>query len=557
IFSAYLSAGNVLNQAQLGLSAWHAGTSSVNAMLNQFSLGLEKVLGKGTIGEGLKDMATAVKAPFTDYIKGGELLEELDKPAFLDNPAFTGEVRDIARALMAGGGAARQDILYQTQMADKMKEAFRNGNVISGLLKAPFALLEGISGPIFEKLVPRLKLGAFWKLAEMELKRNPQLLEDGNREQLRTLMGKAWDSIDNRMGQVRYDNIFWNKVFKDLLMASVRSVGWTGGTIREIGGGLIDAGKAVNSLRKGEPLTPDMMTHRMAYTTSLVVMTGIMGAVTQFLLTGKGPDSSSTQAALTDLYYPKTGNLDEYGNPERISYPTYMKDIVSYGKHPFTTLTNKVHPLLSLISDMLNNKDFYGKKVYNEGDPLTRKAIDIAKHAGLAFEPFASRGIRRNIQLNEGRINEKTFWPFIGLTPAPANISKTPAQKAMDEERAGKAQAGGRSTQDQAKVDVKLQIERLMRKDPPAGQQLLKENLSKFSPREIQNIQMSKGIAPYTAAFKHLPVEDALRVYDLGTPKEKEEFRPLLGKKLMSLPQLSADRMAAVLAQLKSLGVVK
>ncbi|MBF0556741.1 MAG: hypothetical protein HQK96_19675, partial [Nitrospirae bacterium] len=352
-----------------------------------------------------------------------------------------------------------------------------------------------------------------------------------------------------------------NKVFKDLMMASVRSVGWTGGTIREIGGGLIDAGKAGISLLKGEPLTADMMTHRMAYTTSLVVMTGIMGAVTQFLLTGKGPDSSSTQAALTDLYYPKTGNLDEYGNPERISYPTYMKDIISYGKHPFTTLTNKVHPLLSLISDMLNNKDFYGKKVYNEGDPLTQKAIDIAKHAGLAFEPFALRGFRRNLQLSEGRVNGKTFLPFIGLTPAPAAISKTEAQKAMDEERAGKTPAGGRSTQDQAKVDVKLQIERLMRKDPAAGQQLLKENLSKFSPREIQNIEMSKGIAPYTAAFKRLPIEDALKVYDLGTPKEKAEFWPLLAEKKKSLvdrlPQLSADRRAAVLAQLKTLGVVK
>ncbi|MBF0456731.1 MAG: hypothetical protein HQK99_02430 [Nitrospirae bacterium] len=242
IFSVYLSAGNVLNQAQLGLSAWHAATSSVNAMLNQFSLGMEKVLGKGSVKEGLYDMATFLKAPFTDYAKGGELLKEFD------NPSLSGEIRDIAKSLMAGGGAARQDIMYQTQMADKMTEAFKKGNAIEGLLRAPFALLEQFASPIFQHMVPRLKLGAFYQLALMELKRNPQLLEDGNREQLRDLMGKAWDSIDNRMGQVRYDNIFWNKVFKDLLMASVRSVGWTGGTIREIGGGLIDAGKAVKSI---------------------------------------------------------------------------------------------------------------------------------------------------------------------------------------------------------------------------------------------------------------------------------------------------------------------
>ncbi|MBF0517295.1 MAG: hypothetical protein HQK97_09295, partial [Nitrospirae bacterium] len=286
-------------------------------------------------------------------------------------------------------------------------------------------------------------------------------------------------------------------------------------------------------------------------TASLVVVTGIMGAVTQFLLSGKGPEG------ITDLYYPKTGNLDEYGNPERISYPTYMKDIVSYGKHPFTTITNKVHPLMSLVSDMLNNKDFYGHKVYNEGDPLTRQAIDIAKHTALAFEPFASRGIRQNWKQNFGHLDVKVLFPMVGITPAPAAISKTAAQTAMDEERAGKAPAGGRNTNEQNRVDLKLQIERLMKKDPVEGQQLLKENLSKFSSREVKNIEMSRGISPYRAAFQRLPIEEALKVYELGTPKEKEEYLPLLGKKLQSLVLLSADKRVAVIEKLKELGVMR
>jgi hypothetical protein len=71
-------------------------------------------------------------------------------------------------------------------------------------------------------------------MAAMELAGKP-LLEK---------LGKAWDSVDNRMGQVVYDNLFWRKSIKDIGMASVRSLGWNLGTFRELGGGALDFAKA-------------------------------------------------------------------------------------------------------------------------------------------------------------------------------------------------------------------------------------------------------------------------------------------------------------------------
>jgi hypothetical protein len=50
------------------------------------------------------------------------------------------------------------------------------------------------------------------------------------------------------MGQLVYDNLFWNRTVKDLSMASVRSVGWNIGDIRELPGGVKDA--AVEATRK-------------------------------------------------------------------------------------------------------------------------------------------------------------------------------------------------------------------------------------------------------------------------------------------------------------------
>jgi hypothetical protein len=65
-----------------------------------------------------------------------------------------------------------------------------------------------------------------------------RLGDDATPQQIREAVQRAWDSVDNRMGQLVYDNLFWNRAVKDLAMASVRSVGWNLGSVREMGGGV-------------------------------------------------------------------------------------------------------------------------------------------------------------------------------------------------------------------------------------------------------------------------------------------------------------------------------
>lgn len=65
-------------------------------------------------------------------------------------------------------------------------------------------------------------------------------LETATEEVKNRALRQAWDSIDNRFGQLVYDNLFWNKSAKDIGMVMTRSLGWNLGTVREIGGGLKD-----------------------------------------------------------------------------------------------------------------------------------------------------------------------------------------------------------------------------------------------------------------------------------------------------------------------------
>src|SRR5207244_1205206 len=150
------------------------------------------------------------------------------------------------------------------------------------------------------------------------------------------------------MGQLVYDNLFWTKAYKDLGMASVRSLGWNIGSVREIvGGGKDFAAAGINAARGRSPA----FTHRMAYLTSMVVLGGTVGGMLHYLMTGKHPEE------LKDWYFPKTGRLDDEGRPIRLSLPTYIKDVFHATSHPGRTITNKLHPLIGLVSEMLANED--------------------------------------------------------------------------------------------------------------------------------------------------------------------------------------------------------
>ncbi|MBF0517610.1 MAG: hypothetical protein HQK97_10950, partial [Nitrospirae bacterium] len=536
LFRDYLGAANVMNQFQLGFSAFHGGFITIESMASKFSLGLLKAI-RGDAAGGLKDMLGTPAAPFEYFKKGNQLMNEWDKPT------GEGEIGKIAAALQAAGGRARMDKFYQTQMTENMMKAFRQGDMFGAAWRAPFALVELAAKPIMEGFVPRMKLGSFYHMMEMEMKNNPNM----SHEELRAVAGKAWDSIDNRMGQLVYDNLFWNKTTKDIAMATVRSVGWNLGSFREMLGGMKDIGSAGMKLAKGEKLSADMMTHRMSYLIGMPIMVGLMGAATQYLMTGKGPDD------LKDYYFPKTGNLDEHGRPERIMLPSYMKDVASYTQHPGQTLANKLHPMLALAAEMLNNKDYYCTKIRNEDDLMIKQALSLAEHAGKSFMPFAARGVQRSMKLDNGQVSAKTLLPMIGITQAPAYINKTPAERMMSDMVQAKMPQTGRTQEQQDKRDLKQSIERQMKIDPQAAQQMLKDNAGKLSTRDRLDIMKSRNQTPLTSAFNHLGFDEAVKVFQVANTEEKQKLQPLLQKKYQgTLKSQPIDQRAATMQQYKA-----
>ena len=412
IFRGYRGASNWLNQFQLGFSAFHLGFTSFEASVSSFENGLYKAAHGNFLG-GVRDIGLTPVAPVTTIWQGRRLY----RAAFAEYGSDP-VMQPILDALTAGGGRLKMDDFYRTNITQKMTDAFKKHNYIGAVVRVPFSVTELAMKPILDYVVPRQKLGVFANMMKYELERNPNM----DAVELRRVAGKCWDSVDNRLGQLVYDNLFWNKTFKDLSMASVRSLGWNLGTIRELGGGLMDFAKAGYDLTqfKGPEFS-----HRMGYVVALPVVAGLYGALTQYLFTGKGPSE------LKDYYYPKTGNTDEKGDPERVVLPTYMKDIYHYINQPGRTLRNKIHPMLSMMAEMFANEDFYGTKIRNEDDPVMKQVLDVAEYGGRTLTPFAVRGLQQNLKSGEGLA--KAALPFVGITPAPADIKKTEAEKKLSE----------------------------------------------------------------------------------------------------------------------------
>ena len=521
LYDLYRGGGNMLNQFQLGLSAFHLGFTSLDATISKFALGINQ-LSYGNFSGAAKAFAQTPTAALTNIFQGDKVFKAWhgkDMGATYNN---------IAEMMAQAGGRAHMDRFYATNVTARMKKAFQEGRYLRGALRVPFAIVEQASRPIMEYVVPRQKLGVFADLIKMELENKP----NATHEEMRAIAQKAWDSVDNRMGQLVYDNLFWNKVTKDVAMASVRSLGWNLGTIREIGGGItVDTGKFINDAIHGR--RPNV-TYRMAYCMALPTVSGIIGAMYQYLATGLLPGeddpSGSEGSILKDLYFPRTGGTDKSGNPARVSLPSYMKDLYHYTQAPVQTILNKFSPLNNALLEMWANKDFYGTEIRHQDDPAIKQVIEELKFAGTQFVPFGIRNLNRDTREGIGAKVE----PFIGITPAPYGLNMTPAEKRAHEINMGKLPVGAR-TQEQAekskeKSDLLQQYKKT--KDTAPLYQAAKDK--KIKGADIWAIIKEAHMTPLQRATEHMTADEVKSVIEKASPTEKIELEKILKRKLVT-----------------------
>lgn len=548
-FRGYMFLANSLNQFQLGWSAFHAGFTTIDAMTSKLSLGVEYMAaGKPVKAIGQLIRANPITAPIENLYRGNKVLLESMRPGSTN--AYYAE---IVKNLTAGGFRPKMEKIYTNDMVSKLTHAWKQGNYIGAVLRAPFALTEAVAKPILEELVPRQKLGVAADLVRLELDKNPNM----SVQQRRAVMGKAWDSVDNRLGQMTYDNLFWNRTAKDLAMFSVRSVGWNLGTFREIGGGIYDTVTAPAELYKrmtSGAKGRDLMTHRMAYTmVALPMYTALLGAITQYLYTGKGPQE------LKDYFFPRTGNFDERGNPERVNLPTYVKDIYHYrdayklGPHTRKTLIAKLHPMLSTLGNMMENEDYFGTEIHAQDDPFLQRRVDDLKYLGKSSLPF---GVQNYMKERErGASVGKSLIPILtGITPAPSDINQTPAEEELYNYNQSTRPQGTRTKEEAARTQIMFQIRSaILKKDNPRAVQLTKQGLNDgiITQNDISQVVEDLQKSPLQKRFSATTPEEAYRAWKLMSDSEKMDVQELMKNKLQRTLELPPARRDKIMGNYK------
>ena len=361
LFDMFRHAENALNSLQLGMSLFHATFTSIDTMSSRLALAIEQAA-RGHFG---KAAVNALKAPLPTtaietVMKGHRL-----RNAYLNPRNQTADLKKIVEALEAAGGRVNMDQFYRTVEGKGLVRSLKDGSLVRSIgdqfksnpawtvIKTPFDIaqraIQDIAHPVLEFIVPRQKLGVFYDMAKDWIDSNPQATS----LQLSHAMQLAWDSVDNRLGQMVYDNLFWNKVQKDVAFIATRSVGWNLGTIRELGGGFMDLGSAFASLAEGEKIE---MTRRMAYSIAMPMITALYGGILTYLLSGEPPKQ------ITDYFFPPTGGTTPHGAPERVTIPSYIKDVMEYNRAPLQTLENKVNPIFGVLNEMVSNSRFLRRR---------------------------------------------------------------------------------------------------------------------------------------------------------------------------------------------------
>jgi hypothetical protein len=303
------------------------------------------------------------------------------------------------------------DRFYHTNAIQKFKDTFKaNG----GIDKIPLAwrwfpaILEAASYPTMEYLVPRMKMGVFMKMAQIEI---DKLAPNASTVEIRRALAKVWDHVDNRMGQLVYDNLFWNRTLKDIGMLLVRSLGWNLGTAREVGGAItVDIPKALASMAKGK--VPEI-SPKIGYLTGMIAITATYGAALQYAMTGEGPKSA------LDLFAPRTGYNREDGSEDRVMLPSYIRDIIGTVKQgPFKLASHKLHPDISTMSYLLNNRDFMNAMIWDPEDPVDKQAYDMVSWIVDQYIPIGTRAMTQEAKIYEGAPIQ--YAPLVGITPAPS-----------------------------------------------------------------------------------------------------------------------------------------
>lgn len=444
-----LALKNVTTSIELAISPFHLAFESVEMVASSLGLGLQKMVNRGFIQQdpkaflsGLKDILLAGISPVTTSRTGGAAIRFMTNENFLSTSEGKGFIKafplakDLLDDLFLGGGklAIHQD--YKTNSVKAFQEGLKNKEPWAVTLSAIPAFNETIMKPLFEVYIPRLKIGLWLREYSSEIVQRKHQLESGVLTRAK-LASDVWDSIENRFGEMNFDNLFWDRTFKSATQLTFRSVTWKLGSIVQIAGAAPEQiGEFQSALKSGKP---PLLGRKIAWLIGLWMLVAAFSAIVMALAKQGRPKN------FRDLVAPR---YDDDGN--RISLNSYLKDLLHFSHSPVRYITSSMSGEWGRLFDLTRNKDYYGTEIYSPDDSRAKQLLDQLQY--LVPLPFYFSGLKRAAEL-KAPAPVKTMVGAGIAQPAPGYMNKTEAQMLAHDMMLERLPIGAR-TQAQAEASL-------------------------------------------------------------------------------------------------------
>jgi hypothetical protein len=137
---------------------------------------------------------------------------------------------------------------------------------------------------------------------------------------------------------------------------------------------------------------------------------------------------------LDQLHQAGNGRTLPNGQPERVQFPSYLKDVEGMTEHPGKTIVDKLNPVASMLADIYQNKDYAREEIRHPGDPMLQQAGQVGKFVGKELTPFPIQNwMRRRDQAVTGQPAGQASESYLGINPAPREFTNSAAQNMMQQ----------------------------------------------------------------------------------------------------------------------------
>jgi hypothetical protein len=291
----------------------------------------------------------------------------------------------------------------------------------------------------FRDWIPSLKASAYLERANSILKLKPDLLNDAVSRKVE--LRKIWKDVDGRFGEMFYDNLFWNKLAKDVGVNSLLSLGWNLSFFRIYGGAFHDLAHNVAHMdeiaktfrEEGLRATADkFLTQKVLFATYYTAMAAVSNGLMTWAFTGSMPNGQ-------DYAFPRIGKNPD-GTDKRLNTQFFLREFFAWHNHVrekggYATpkgwvvgtgemVKNKLQPMISNTIATIENVNYRGQQIYSE-DPGSNSFVTTLTNwlqyaLPTSFTPISVQGFN-----DPNKTPGDKILSFMGFNPSAAWTSRS------------------------------------------------------------------------------------------------------------------------------------